>query len=492
MVNKYSRRLFLAGAGSLLAGAASAAISTSLRPRLRPSHVAPGVPAEAESLIAQALPDGVVSYAVADARTGEMLEDRHAARGLPPASVAKTITALYALDTLGEKHRFATRLLARGTLRDGVLEGDLVLSGGGDPTLDTRGLAALAADLKASGLREVRGRFVVWTGALPYTRQIDAAQPAHVSYNPAICGLALNFNRIRFGWTRAGKDYGVTLDARAGRYRPAVEMARITVVDRGMPVYTYSEKAGVDHWTVARGALGNGGARWLPVRRPDLYAADVFRTLTRAHGIELPREEIAETAPGGREIAVHHSDDLTTILRAMLKYSNNLTAEMIGMSASSARTGQPVGLRASAELMSRWTEVEMGMADVALVDHSGLSDGSRLQAADMVRALVSAPARQALEPLLKTIQVQLSDAGNANDITVRAKTGTLNFVSGLAGYIEGDGGRDLAFAVFSADLSRRAEIPRAQRERPSGARPWSRRARRLQRELITRWEQLYA
>lgn len=493
MFTGISRRFFLAGLGSLVSGAASAAgMGVSLRPQLRPDGIVGGAPVSAEALVSQAPPDGTVSYTVADAATGEVLENRLAGVGLPPASVTKTITALYALDNLGAGYRFATRLIAEGTLRDGVLDGDLVLAGGGDPTLDTKALAELASALKAAGLREVRGRFLVWAGALPYRRQIDSAQPAHVGYNPAVCGLALNFNRVHFEWKRADGKYGVSMDARAGQYRPEVQVAQMAVVDRGTPVYTYSDKGGVDHWTVARGALGNGGARWLPVRRPDLYAADVFRTLARSHGIELPREELAERAPQGSEVARHHSDSLQSIIREMLKYSNNLVAEMVGMSASRKRTGQPVGMRASAGVMSRWAEVELGMEDVALVDHSGLGDASRLRAGDMVRALVESRAKKALHPLLKTIPMRAANDGNSNDITVRAKTGTLNFVSGLAGYIEGKGQRELAFAVFSADMSRRAEIPRAQRERPRGARPWNRRARRLQRKLIERWDRLYS
>ena len=68
------------------------------------------------------------------------------------------------------------------------------------------------------------------------------------------------------------------------------------VVDRAGPVYTYRRGDGVDEWTVARGALGNGGARWLPVRRPDLYAAEVFQTLVRSHGIVLDRAEVLDAA----------------------------------------------------------------------------------------------------------------------------------------------------------------------------------------------------
>ena len=97
---------------------------------------------------------------------------------LAPASVTKAVTALYALDTLGRGHRFATRLLAAGPVEDGVLRGDLVLAGGGDPTLDTDALADMAAGLKRAGVREVTGAFRVWGGAVPYRAPSTRASPS--------------------------------------------------------------------------------------------------------------------------------------------------------------------------------------------------------------------------------------------------------------------------------------------------------------------------
>ena len=128
----------------------------SLRPRVRPGRFAERPSAEAEALIREARLDGQVSYALVDVGSGRRLESRGAAVGLPPASVTKVVTALYALDTLGPGYRFQTRLLASGPVRDGVLEGDLILAGGGDPTLDTDALADVAARLKGTGLRAVR------------------------------------------------------------------------------------------------------------------------------------------------------------------------------------------------------------------------------------------------------------------------------------------------------------------------------------------------
>ena len=126
---------------------------------------------------------------VADAKTGLRLEGYRSAVGAPPASVAKALTALYALDVLGAEHRFQTRLMASAPVKDGILQGDLVLVGGGDPTLNTDGLAALAAQLKTAGIREVRGEFQVYEGALPFVQTIDPGQPDHVGYSPAISGI---------------------------------------------------------------------------------------------------------------------------------------------------------------------------------------------------------------------------------------------------------------------------------------------------------------
>ena len=78
-----------------------------------------------------------MSFVVADTQTGEILESHNPLRSLPPASVIKTITGFYALETLGPDFTFETKLITTGPIIDGVLDGDLILIGGGDPTLDT-------------------------------------------------------------------------------------------------------------------------------------------------------------------------------------------------------------------------------------------------------------------------------------------------------------------------------------------------------------------
>lgn len=490
MTGRFSRRLFLGGLGASLipvAGLAQAPL-VSLRPRARGVLLS-----GAERLVAAAGLKGEVVFAVADVATGTPLEIYGEGAGLPPASVGKAMTALYALDVLGPDHRFETRLIADGPIENGILHGDLILAGGGDPLLDTDALATMAANLRKAGITEVRGAFKVYDGALPFVFSIDPGQPDHVGYSPAISGISLNFNRVHFEWKRAGKGYDVTMDARSAHYVPAVDVAVMRVENRSLPIYTYQPSPRQDRWTVAKGALGNGGARWLPVRKPALYAGDVFRTLARSNGIVLKRVQVTRESPKGVDLVVHRSDQLDSILRGMLKYSTNLTAEMVGLAATKARGVDPRNLAESAAEMNRWASQSFGVNGIAMVDHSGLGDASRMVPADLVAALVAARKMGALRPLMKPFA--LTDRNGRpvrnHPIKVDAKTGTLNFVSGLGGFLTTADGVDLAFAIFTADVAHRAKIPRAQRERPEGARSWNRRSRKLQRALLERWGSLY-
>ncbi len=280
------------------------------------------------------------------------------------------------------------------------------------------------------------------------------------------------------------------MDARTDQYRPDVQTSRMEVVDRAGPTYTYEDRDGIDSWTVADAALGNGGARWLPVRRPGAYTAEVFQTLVRSHGIVLKTPEPIETLPDAWQIARFDSRPLHEVLRLMLFYSTNPTAEIVGLTASTKRGLAPKSLKESAEAMSAWARAELGLQDVAMEDHSGLGDDSRISTRDLVHMMASAPAQTELQPLLKEIHIQKFDGPNV-PMSIHAKTGTLNFVSGLAGYVEVEDGRELAFAVLSGDIARRDGLPMEQRESPPGGHGWNTQAKYLQQRLLHRWANLY-
>jgi serine-type D-Ala-D-Ala carboxypeptidase/endopeptidase (penicillin-binding protein 4) len=488
-----SRRMMLAG---LLAGAAFPAVAevmdSSPRPMARGGKAvarAPQGPLDASDLIAAAkLGAASVAYVLLDARTGAVLEAREPDLPLPPASVAKAVTSLFALEKLGAGYRFQTRVLATGPVQGGMVQGDIVLAGGGDPTLQTDQLGDLVARLAKSGIKGATGRFLFWDGALPRLEGIAADQPVHVGYNAAVSGLNLNFNRAYFEWKKVDGDWRTTVDARGERFVPEVGMVRVAVARRDAPLFTYAPGR-VEEWTVASGALGKGGSRWLPVRDPGAYVAEVFRTLARAQGIRLEVGERVASVPPGQEIGRVESDPLPEVLREMLKFSTNLTAECVGLTAS----GQ-ASLEASGRVQSDWVRATFGVS-FEMHDHSGLGGQSRVTAAGMAKVLAQADREgRGLKAILREVGMK-DDRGKViegHPVKVLAKSGTLNFVSGLAGHIVPPGGRELVFAIFSGDPARRDAVPVALREEPEGGKAWTGRARRLQGQLINRWSQSYA
>ena len=488
--SKISRRAVL---GGLVAGVGQSAFAgaplSSLRPIARSGVAAPASVASLNELVARAGLGGKISLVVADANTGRILESLNPVLGLPTASVAKAITSQYALEALGPAHSFATRLIGTGSLVNGRLDGDLVLAGGGDPTLNTNGLAEMAVALKSAGVREVTGRFLVHGGALPHISEIDAGQPEHLGYNPAVSGLNLNYNRVHFEWKRAGGAFSVLMDARSERFRPEVAMTQMKIVDRKTPVYTYANGGNTERWTVASAALGNGGSRWLPVRQPELYAGEVFQIFARSHGIVLPGAELTGGALRGLVLVSRQSPPLSRILQGMLLHSTNLTAEVSGLSASVARGYSVDTLAQSAGEMSRWMKTRLGARKPRFVDHSGLGDKTRVSASDMVAAMVRIGPDSTLGAILKKIEMRDGEGKLlvGSNAELKAKTGTLNFVSGLSGFIKTGARKELAFAIFSADLPRRNALRPVERERPPGAKSWARRARVLQWGLINRW-----
>lgn len=498
-VPSYSRRAAL---GLLMGGAAGAAMAqsvgapimtTSPYPVARPAGLHKlAIPSGADLVEASQI-SGAVSYAVAD-EAGDILEARDPVVRLPPASVAKVITAIYALEHLGGDFNFTTDVFATGALENGVVQGDVILAGSGDPTLDTDRLGDLAGQLAAMGVTGITGQFYVFGGALPRIEQIDDQQTEYAGYNPTITGLNVNYNRVHFEWKKRGAEFDLIMDARAKRFAPKVKIAKMKIADRGLPVFDHSAGLGRDDWTVSRSALGNGGARWLPVRLPALYAGEVFAAVARGQGVVLPKAQKLEVLPAHvMRLAQLQSVDLTKIVRDMLKYSTNLTAEVIGLAASRKRGLDLADLRSSALAMSRWAKDRLGARHLEFVDHSGLGGASVVTTSDMVRLLSAEGVEPLIGPLLKPIAARDGDYKviKSPNIDIHAKTGTLDFVSTLAGYVTAPDGKRLAFAVFAANLPARTAAKAQSNEVPRGAKTFNSRAKRLQQAMIRRWAVVY-
>ena len=214
--------------------------------------------------------------------------------------------------------------------------------------------------------------------------EIDAGQPEDAPYNPTISGMNLNFNRVFLAWGPGEAGPALALSAPGQRFEVPVSGIRAELVEGGLPRHRF--EGGEEVWSLPRGGFRGKGSAWLPVRAPGANAGEVFRRLAAGAGLALPEAEVVAAAPGA-VMVVRESDALEPMLRDMLRYSTNLTAEVAGLRASQARGPAPDGLAASAAAMTGWARARFGIGRAVFVNHSGLSDATRLTAAEQVAVL---------------------------------------------------------------------------------------------------------
>ena len=406
-----------------------------------------------------------LAYVLLDPRSGEVLEVRDADRPMMPASTIKLLTAIAALEVLGPQKRLETRLATSGTIRGNVLEGDLVLVGGGDVELDVDDLMELALALRRRGVERLDGRFLVDDRAIPRMPAINPSQPLDAPYNAGIGALTLAFGRATM---RAdGRGNWWTLPP---------------LVERGPA------------WRIATG-LEPSGARPLPVRDVGMHTARVFADLARRSGVELPAPERGAMPEGAQTLAVIESKPLRELIEDMLLYSNNQLAETLGLLVGNALGADASTLASSAEAVAAEIRgrVETDWSGLHITNHSGLAPDARATARQLADLLRYGLEEHDLPHFLPTsgwsgsLERRLREENTA--LRVWAKTGSLDFASALAGYLLSEGGLRI-FVIMLAEENQRAaydaaEVPTPAMRRAADA--WEGEAKALQDLLITRW-----
>lgn len=383
---------------------------------------AAGVRAALDPLVSSAALGEVVNVSVADVATGSVLYDRGAADGTVPASVTKLVTAATVLAARGSGHRIPTRAVA------GAAPGEVVLIGGGDPTLAVDGtgfypgaarLDELATQVKAA-LGDVAPARVVVDSSL-------YSGPVHAP-----------------GWDD---------DIPTGGYGSAIT-ALMTDGARGD-----LEQAKRDHDD------GVHAAERVP--EPDLYAGEAFARLlgVPTDAVERGRapEAGADATAGtpGAELGVVQSLPMVRLVDIMIADSDNVVAEALARQVALAR-GQPASFSGAGESMEAVAgELGLPVDALTLTDGSGLSRANRISPAlltDLIR-LAADGSRPELATLFGGLPVAAWSgtlAGRYTDVAaqagagmVRAKTGTLTGVHAIAGLVTTADGRLLTFAVLT-------------------------------------------
>jgi serine-type D-Ala-D-Ala carboxypeptidase/endopeptidase (penicillin-binding protein 4) len=433
-----------------------------------------------------------VGYLLLDLESGSELASLNPDLPLIPASTAKLATAIVALDVLGPEHRYRTELLAAGEIQGGVLKGDLILKGDGDPALEVADLLALAVRLQMSGIRRVEGRLLIDDTALPRFSEIEPTQPPEAAYNPGLGALSLASNRVSVAWRgEAGGDLAPLPPLSEARIEPTPPSL---LPSSGIEFVSAGSQGPV--WRVA-----DPGGSWqeivLPVKDAGQHVGHVFRWLVLAQGIELGVPERGIAPAEAHLLAVHESAPLRRLLSQMLVHSNNMMAEMIGLTAAQRLGGTASGLAAAGTLLLHHLDRLMPEVDwqgAVLGNHSGLDSTARMTPRQLAAILRYGWQHEALAALLANggLSGTLSNRfrGTANALRVWAKSGTLNYGIALAGYLFPENRRPAIFVTMAADLAARAsydQLARPDAAAKAAAGVWNAGVRALQDKLVEGW-----
>ena len=374
---------------------------------------------------------------VVDARTGKVLYAHGEDRQLNPASNTKLVSTATALDALGSDFTYDLRLLGAAPDDDGTVDGDAYLVGSADPTLSARGLDDLAGALAGTGVKRVTGAVVIGDAAR------DAV--AHPAVTVTITG------------TTEGELPEVELSPDSAYF--VVDTTAVTSEKKGKLEVTLAVgDEGVVVSVTGRVRPGQVVEASRSVPGAAAFTAHTFRAMALRAGVDIvggvkvaPGEPPALTA-----LAVHHSVPLTKLAALINKPSNNFLADRLIATVGGERFGGDPSIGKGVQAMADWlARVGVSPGSYRLENGSGLSHAIHMSARQLVQVL-----RAGAEKLGADWVDSLSVGGRDGTLKyrfaarpsaghIRAKTGTLNGVATLSGFVT-VGGEEVCFSFLTS------------------------------------------
>jgi serine-type D-Ala-D-Ala carboxypeptidase/endopeptidase (penicillin-binding protein 4) len=402
------------------------------------------VPAGIAQLIsAQRLPSSAVSFVIVDPDTGRVVVSHNPDTPRSPASTVKTVTTFAALDMLGPTFIWQTR----ASIRDG----DLYLQGGGDPYMTLERWWSFVQGLRAQGLKSISGDIVIDDTAFAVANEDPGAFDGRPnrSYNVLPDALMVNFQSIDFRLAANADTHRVEISA-----SPAPIGLDIENHVRYAPGRCYGSAARVDFKVaspqqarvVFSGALSPHCAERTFARvllRPATYAFGTFVQLWRESGGEFSGKLRIEPTPADAK-ALYSFDSLSLaeIVRLTNKHSNNLMARHLLLTLGKERFGDPATVEKGIDAIAEWGRArDFDLSGVDIDNGSGLSRSTHISVLQMSKILSAAyrsrfaPEYLASFPLAGMDGTLRSRMKTAPAGSVRLKTGHLDGVSGVAGFV---------------------------------------------------------
>ncbi len=451
-----------------------------------PSPTPPAAAAPAQGLAAVLQPltedrlfkESVIGMQVVNTRTGEEAFAWQADRPMQPASVMKLLTTATALRHLGPAWRFSTDLMTEVDAKitpEGVLEGNLYVKGGGDPTLVVEKLWRMVADLKLLGVNTIQGNIVFDDSyfadahLIPgWNKDVDIQNGP--SYFAPLSALSVNYNTaclVIGPGTSAGQPARVQLDT------------PVSVVEIDNQVLT--TRAGGRRWLridrelveddptlvkfTVRGEIpldAQVEREYRTVAEPLSHFISVFRGVLDDRKVKVKGRFVQGVTPKDAVKLVHlDSPPLASVLADMNKHSSNFMAEQVLRAVGATVRGAPGTTAKGVSVIEEYlTSLGLAPGTFKLVNGSGLSREISMPASVITAVILDMYSDHkvgyefmsslAIGGVDGTLWARFRDEGEAGRL--RGKTGSLNGVFCLAGVVDGGDGEVYAFAVLANEL----------------------------------------
>jgi D-alanyl-D-alanine carboxypeptidase/D-alanyl-D-alanine-endopeptidase (penicillin-binding protein 4) len=436
-------------------------------PAALPAAERPYLPPEVERVLAQRrIPGTSLSVFVREIGRDEPLVSYNAGVPRNPASTMKVVTTFAALELLGPAYTWRTRAYATGPVRDQVLDGHLVLEGGGDPFMNADRWWGFVNGLRQVGIERIAGDVVIDNTLFSPQGDDRAAfdNRPYRTYNVLPDALMVNFQTV---------SVSVVPDAAAGAVRARVNPwpANLTVdnsvqLERGpcrrgaggVVVAMPEGHAGNVLSVSGRYASGCGptSVTRAVMRAPD-FAFGTFKTFWQQSGGTLNGGLRMGPVPADAKLLyTHESLTLSEVIRLVNKFSSNVMARHLLLTLAAEKSGRPATAAAGERVIAEFLASRgIVIPDLVIENGAGLSRDERITAqglADVLREAWRSPFMPefAASLPLSAIDGTLRRRFRSPDMEgrLRMKTGSLQDVSALAGYVNAASGRSYVTVIM--------------------------------------------
>jgi D-alanyl-D-alanine carboxypeptidase/D-alanyl-D-alanine-endopeptidase (penicillin-binding protein 4) len=418
------------------------------------------------TVIAKNWKDNEYSITVRDINNGNVLYNNHGEKMIRPASTHKLLVSAAALDLLGPDYRFTTKAYIDGPVENGVLQGNIYLQGGGDPTLLPVHLESFANGIKKLGITKITGKLIAddtWFDDDSLAKGIVPEDEA-LSYASRISALTLSPNdqydvgnvQVKVTGTKIGQATSVQLFPHASTI-PIVNKAKI-IKKGGKSTINITREYGTDR-IVVTGNLPAGTEKntYVTVYNPTLYTLDVLREKLVAKGIQQMPLDIGKVPDNAQRIGISNSIQLKDINFRFLKLSINGMGEMLTKQIGKELLGEGSWSAGIQAIRTYGIDTGLNMDQWYFEDGSGLNHQNRVSSMQESLLLYKVRNKSWYFSYLDALphagrKGKLVGATLENRLkgySVSAKTGYITGTYALSGYVQGKSGKWYIFSILT-------------------------------------------